>query len=109
MISTTLPAGPEPQPQVVPGDPVGLVRRLKRRPGAGVWLAGGGRLAGALLGEIDELVIKRYPVVLGVGIPVGITDRSHLLSFELLNDVALRGGTTVTTYSAAFRTCSSPA
>ena len=77
VVSATLPASPDPQPHVVAGDPVGLVRRLKHQPGAGVWLAGGGRLAGALLGEIDELVIKRYPVVLGVGIPVSMTDRSR--------------------------------
>ena len=77
VVSATLPAGPGPQPHVVAGDPVGLVRRLKQQLGAGVWLAGGGRLAGALLGEIDELVIKRYPVVLGVGIPVSMTDRSR--------------------------------
>jgi dihydrofolate reductase len=69
VVSTTLPASPDPRVQVVAGDPVELVGRLKHRPGAGIWLAGGARLAGALLGEIDELVIKRYPVVLGAGIP----------------------------------------
>jgi dihydrofolate reductase len=66
VVSTTLPASPDPRVHVVAGDPVELVRRLKHRPGAGVWLAGGARLAGALLGEIDELVIKRY------GTPVGL-------------------------------------
>ena len=99
VVSATLPASPDPQPHVVAGDPVGLVRRLKHQPGAGVWLAGGGRLAGSLLGEIDELVIKRYPVVLGSGIPVSATDRSHLLSFEFVDNLTLRGGTTVTTYT----------
>jgi dihydrofolate reductase len=109
VLSTTLPASPEPQPHVVPDDPVGLVRRLKRQPGAGVWLAGGARLAGALLGEIDELAIKRYPVALGMGIPLSITDQAGLLSFELVDDRTLRSGITVTTYSAIFRTCSSRA
>jgi dihydrofolate reductase len=99
VVSTTLSASPDPQLHVVPGDPVGLVRRLKHQPGAGVWLAGGGRLAGALLGEIDELVIKRYPVVLGAGIPVCTTGQAHVLSFELVDDRTLRGGTTVTTYT----------
>ncbi|BDZ54060.1 hypothetical protein GCM10025870_11330 [Agromyces marinus] len=37
--------------------------------GLDIYLAGGGRLAGQLLDEIDELVIKRYPVVAGAGIP----------------------------------------
>ncbi|NIZ91651.1 dihydrofolate reductase family protein [Kineococcus rubinsiae] len=70
VVSTTLPPREEAGLHVGGGDPVALVRRLKQEPGAGIWLAGGGRLAGALLAEIDELVLKRYPVVLGAGIPV---------------------------------------
>jgi dihydrofolate reductase len=99
VVSSTLPASAEPRLRVVPGDPVGLVRRLKHQPGAGVWLAGGGRLAGALLGEIDELVIKRYPVVLGAGIPMTATDQAQPLPFELVDARTLRGGTTVATYT----------
>ena len=34
----------------------------------GIWLCGGATLAGQLVDEIDELVIKRYPVVLGSGV-----------------------------------------
>lgn len=53
-------------------DPLALVRQLKREEGTGsdIRLRGGGRLAGALLPEIDELVLKSYPVVAGTGIPV---------------------------------------
>ncbi|MFI1290490.1 AAA family ATPase [Streptomyces sp. NPDC020792] len=53
------------------GDPLALVRELKQQEGTGldVWLCGGGKLAGALLPEIDELVVKNYPVVAGAGIP----------------------------------------
>ncbi|WP_119698407.1 dihydrofolate reductase family protein [Microbacterium halotolerans] len=51
------------------GDPVDLVRRLKRQPSdKNIWLCGGGSLAGSLLSEIDEIVLKRYPVVAGEGI-----------------------------------------
>lgn len=98
VVSTTLPASPDPRVQVVGGDPVELVRRLKHRPGAGIWLAGGARLAGAVLGEIDELVIKRYPVVLGAGIPFSTTDQVCNASFELVDDRVLLGGTTVARY-----------
>ncbi|MFG3013690.1 hypothetical protein ACGFZB_25230 [Streptomyces cinerochromogenes] len=38
--------------------------------GLDIWLCGGGRLAGTLWPEIDELLIKTYPVVAGTGIPV---------------------------------------
>ena len=99
VVSTTLPASPDPRVHVVADDPVELVRRLKHRPGAGVWLAGGARLAGALLGEIDELVIKRYPVVLGAGIPFSTTDQACNVCFELIDDRILRGGTTVARYT----------
>ncbi len=52
-------------------DPVARVRELKAEDGAGgIWLAGGGRLAAALRVEIDEIVIKRNPVVLGAGVPM---------------------------------------
>lgn len=46
------------------------MRELKDADGAGIWLCGGGRLAAQLLTEIDELVIKRNPIVLGAGVPL---------------------------------------
>ncbi len=95
--STTLPAGSDPQVTVV-ADPLGLVRRLKQEDGAGIWLAGGGRLAGALLDEIDELVLKRYPVVIGTGIPLIAAGHAHARTFTVTDERILPGGTRVTTY-----------
>lgn len=51
-------------------DPLEYVRDLKRQEGLGIWLCGGGSLAGALLPEIDELVLKVNPIVVGDGIPL---------------------------------------
>ena len=51
------------------GDPVELVRKLKAEDGLDIYLAGGGKLAGALLDEIDQLIVKSYPVVAGDGVP----------------------------------------
>lgn len=51
-------------------DPVALVRALKAEDGLGVWLAGGGRLAATLREDVDALVVKRNPVVLGAGVPL---------------------------------------
>ena len=96
VVSTTL-APTDPAVEVV-GDPLGLVRELKREDGSGIWLAGGGRLAGALLSEIDELVLKFYPVVLGRGIPVIGAERPLPSSFELVESRVLEGGPTVHTY-----------
>lgn len=70
VVSTTLTID-DPGVTVHAGDPVELVRRLKAEDtGMDIWLCGGGTLAGALLKEIDEMVVKSYPVVAGGGIPM---------------------------------------
>lgn len=97
VVSTRLPTSPDPQVAVV-ADPLTLVRDLKRQEGAGIWLAGGGRLAGAVLSEIDRLVIKRYPVVIGAGVPVISAPRPTTLPFQLTDEHVLPGGTAMTTY-----------
>jgi dihydrofolate reductase len=52
-------------------DPVEVARELKAEPtGTAIWLCGGGRLASTLIGEIDRLVLKVNPVLLGAGIPM---------------------------------------
>lgn len=51
-------------------EPLALVHELKQDQGLDIWLCGGGQLAGALLPEIDRLVLKRHPVVLGSGVPL---------------------------------------
>ncbi|WP_299052194.1 dihydrofolate reductase family protein [uncultured Nocardioides sp.] len=63
-------------------DPVTTVRDLKCEDGLDVWLCGGGRLAGSLLAEVDRLVLKRNPVVLGSGVPLfaGVASAAHPFS-----------------------------
>lgn len=56
--------------EVTGEDPLEVARRLKGESGASIWLCGGGRLAGALAPEIDRLVLKRYPILFGDGIPL---------------------------------------
>ncbi|GAA2631532.1 dihydrofolate reductase family protein [Dactylosporangium fulvum] len=69
VFSRTL-AATDPEVEIVTDDPVGFVQRLKQQPGKDIWLCGGGSLAGQLLPEIDELMVKRYPVMVGSGIPM---------------------------------------
>jgi dihydrofolate reductase len=81
-------------------DPVDLVRELKQRTGAGIWLCGGGRLAAALAGEIDRLVLKVNPVVLGAGKPLfddggGYRPRS----WDLVRSTPYRSGVIVAEYA----------
>ncbi|MET7639156.1 dihydrofolate reductase family protein [Streptomyces sp. NPDC005438] len=61
---------PDPAVEIVSGDLVERVREWKAEPGRDIYLCGGSRLAGELLDEVDQLVIKTYPEVLGSGMPM---------------------------------------
>ncbi|GAB7189936.1 dihydrofolate reductase family protein [Kineococcus sp. NUM-3379] len=100
VLSRSLPGPADPAVEVVAADPVGLVRRLKAEAGGGVWLAGGGALASQLLDEIDELVLKRYPVLAGAGIPV-LGGRPAPRALSVTGERTFRDGTVVTTYRPA--------
>ena len=78
-------------------DPLAAVARMKQEQGLDIWLAGGGTLAGALLPQIDELVVKRYPVVAGGGVPTFAAAFSPQ-AFAVAESRAIGDGTTVTTY-----------
>ncbi|GAA1465799.1 dihydrofolate reductase family protein [Nocardiopsis exhalans] len=70
VFSRTLPQGIDPNVTVVATDPLETVRELKKEDGPlGICMVGGPSIAGLLLPEIDELMIKRYPVVAGHGKP----------------------------------------
>ncbi|TQF75035.1 dihydrofolate reductase [Rhodococcus spelaei] len=69
VVSTTLGVVDHPDVEVTADDPIDLVRRLKQEQGRDIYLAGGGKLAASLLPEIDEMIVKLYPVVAGTGIP----------------------------------------
>ncbi|MBD0422373.1 dihydrofolate reductase family protein [Streptomyces sp. TRM S81-3] len=69
--SRTLTRSPDPNVEIISADPVGRVRELKAEDSPfDIYLCGGSALAGELIDEIDELVIKTYPVVLGTGMPM---------------------------------------
>ena len=68
VFSRTLPADTDPDVTIVAADPLGAVRGLKGEDGPlGLCLVGGPSIAGLLLPEIDDLMVKRYPVVAGSG------------------------------------------
>ncbi|MFJ4467200.1 dihydrofolate reductase family protein [Streptomyces sp. NPDC089424] len=96
VVSSTLKADIDPAVTVVPDDPLALVHELKQEDDKlNVWLCGGGKLAGTLLPEIDELVIKSYPVVAGAGIPAfdGAFDPT---AFGVAERTAFPNGVTLT-------------
>lgn len=87
---------PDPDVTVV-ADPVATVRELKTAAGLDIWLAGGGGLAAALRDEIDELVVKVYPVVAGDGIRM-FSGGFAPTALRRADTVELDGGHLVVTY-----------
>lgn len=59
---------------------------------------GGGRLAGSVLHEVDRLLFKRHPLVLGAGMPAVAAPRSGALPFTPVDHRVVADGTTVTSY-----------
>lgn len=82
--------------EVVAGDPVERVRELKAEDGLDIWLVGGGTLAHALLPEIDRLVLKVNPSVIGEGRRLFAGPFAHA-RFEPADQVDLPGGVRVVT------------
>lgn len=70
VVSRTLPPSMEAGAPRIVDDPVAAVRALKDDGSGGIWLCGGGELAAALADEIDRLIVKINPIVLGEGRPL---------------------------------------
>ncbi|MER6344080.1 dihydrofolate reductase family protein [Streptomyces sp. NPDC001595] len=69
--SRTLAESPDPNVEIISDGLVAKVRELKAEDSAfDIYLCGGSRIAGELIDEIDEIVVKTYPVVFGSGMPM---------------------------------------
>lgn len=79
--------------------PAEVARALKAEgSGSGIWLCGGGQIASALIGEIDRLILKVNPILLGGGIPL-FADRGHdLQQAELLASTPCQSGVLINEY-----------
>jgi dihydrofolate reductase len=72
--------------EIVNGDAVAFVRRLKRQPGKDICCMGGGEFARSLLeaGLIDVIGLNIHPVLLGSGIPL-FHEMTRQIDLELLD------------------------
>jgi dihydrofolate reductase len=100
VVSRTIRESPDPAVEIVSGDPLAKVRELKQEDGKGLWLCGGGQLAGALRSEVDVLVLKLYPIVAGTGTPL-FADEFRPSFFELIASETFENGVAALTYARA--------
>lgn len=78
-------------------NPVELVQHLKAEANTqDIWLCGGGHLAAQLINEIDELIIKLNPIVIGQGIPLFATNNTQ--AFKLKSSELYQGGVMLLSY-----------
>lgn len=96
LFSRTLKQSPDPDVELVAGTAVTAMRQYKQTPGKDIWLCGGGELAATLFPEIDELILKVNPILLGAGIPLfsGFIDETALVLSE--NKIYSNGFTLLT-------------
>jgi dihydrofolate reductase len=91
VFSKTLKDSPETAIELVSSDPLAFVRALKQQSGQDIWLCGGGNLATLLFPEINELILKVHPILIGSGIPLfaGVVQQAAL---ELTNSKVYNNG-----------------
>ncbi|MGW7050722.1 dihydrofolate reductase family protein [Streptomyces sp. NPDC054887] len=97
VVSRSLDTSIDPDIEVVAGDVAAKVRELKQEDGLGIYLAGGADLAAQLLEEIDEMVLKVYPVVAGSGVPL-FSAEFGVFAFALESTRTFDNGTIVLKY-----------
>src|SRR5215831_9628878 len=93
IFSHTLKAIDQPGVHLVAGDAIQFVRNLKRGPGGGICLMGGGELAQSLLAAdlVDEIGLNIHPILLGAGIPA-FRDPGQRVKLKLTHSRTLEGG-----------------
>jgi dihydrofolate reductase len=99
VVSKTLKNSPDGAIVLISSEPLTFVRELKQQSGQDIWLCGGGHLATLLFSEINELILKVHPILLGSGIPLfsGVVPQTSL---ELTNSKVYNNGVMLLYYRA---------
>ncbi len=100
VFSRTLKEIDDPGVQLVTSDAVEFVQHLKREPGKGICLMGGGELAQSLLaaGLVDKIGLNIHPILLGSGIPT-FRDFGRRIKLTLTECRTLEGGCILANYN----------
>jgi dihydrofolate reductase len=85
--------------ELVRGDAADFVRALKKKPGKGICVMGGGELAASLLeaGVVDEVGLNVHPILLGAGVPMFGAMRGRV-RLALVESRTIDGGCVLATY-----------
>ena len=99
VFSRTLKSLDQPATELVNTDAAQFVRDLKKRPGKGIWLMGGGELAQSLLaaGLVDQIGLNIHPILLGQGIPT-FRNLPHRVRLALTECRPIAGGCILANY-----------
>ena len=99
VFSRTLTEIPHPGVELVREDAAAFVRELKRHPGKGICVMGGGELARSLFeaGVIDEVGLNVHPILLGSGVPL-FRDAGRRVALDLTESRVIDGGCVLSTY-----------
>ncbi|MCR2805570.1 dihydrofolate reductase family protein [Paenibacillus soyae] len=86
VFSNTLQFESNEEVELVRGDAVAYIEKLKQEESGKLWLCGGGQLAGALIERklIDQLVLKVNPIMVGAGVPLFGNSKPRL-KLDLVN------------------------
>ena len=104
IFSRTLEKLPDPRARLVRDDAATFVRDLKKQPGRGICVMGGGELARSLFEAdlIDEVGLNIHPVLLGGGIPM-FPAPGPRVSLKLLSSRVLSGGCVLANFRVQHR------
>lgn len=99
VLSRTLKGSPDKNVEVIRGDVVEFIRRLKTEEGKDIFVMGGGLLAKPLFEAnlIDEVGVNIHPVLLGSGIPL-FHEMNHQVDLELFGCKSFKNGCVSVSY-----------
>ncbi len=84
IFSSSMEESPHKNVKLVKENALEFVSKLKQVEGKDIWLCGGGKLASTLFSEIDSLILKVNPFLMGSGIPL-FSDAVKQTALELVD------------------------
>ena len=97
VFSRSMSKSPDHNVQLITGDSLDIVHKLKQEDGLDIWLCGGAELAATLFPEIDEIILKVNPVLLGSGIPL-FKKIEEPINLDLIDNKVFNNGLMISHY-----------